>query len=225
MMRLATFWASPKASRGRPRSVDGVDDVAGEIAAQLVAALAADRQHLDRLALGQQRADGAARLAHDRAVEGAAQAAVGGGDDHRCTSSLPVPASSLGPVPPLKRGAERGQHALHALGIGPGRLGLLLRAAQLGRGHHLHGRGDLLRRLDAADPVPQVLETGHGEAGDPLGEGLGEVVEEGVQLVVGLLDDLALVADRVQTSAARRAARRASGARSSPMRLTGMVSR
>jgi hypothetical protein len=47
---------------------------------------------------------------------------------------------------------ERRQDLVHGFGIGTGSHRLVLRAPELGRGHHLHGLGDLLRRLDAADP-------------------------------------------------------------------------
>ena len=61
-----------------------------------------------------------------------------------------------------RRCREVGQHRRHPLGDrgapprpAPGR------ACSLRRRHHLHGAGDLLRRLDAADPDAQVLEAGH----------------------------------------------------------------
>ena len=52
-------------------------------------------------------------------------------------------------------------HRIETLRIGPRVLGLVLRTAELGRGNHLHGLGDLPRRLDAVDPVSKVLETWH----------------------------------------------------------------
>src|SRR5262245_25387941 len=66
-------------SVAQPRTAkvgDRLDDEVAVVAAQLIAAPAPDRQHLDRLALVQESADGATCLAHDRAVERAAQAAV-----------------------------------------------------------------------------------------------------------------------------------------------------
>jgi hypothetical protein len=73
-----------------------------------------------------------------------------GATTSRCTLSEPVPASSFGASTAFDAGvAEIGQHRLHALGIGTRRLGLRLRAAQLGSRDHLHGLGDLLRRLHA----------------------------------------------------------------------------
>ena len=49
----------------------------------------------------------------------------------------------------------------HALGIGARGLGRRLRAAQLGGRDHLHGLGDLLRRLGGGDADAHVLEAGH----------------------------------------------------------------
>ena len=45
--------------------------------------------------------------------------------------------------------------------IGARRLGRRLGAPELGRRDHLHGLGDLLRRLDGGDAVSQVLQRGH----------------------------------------------------------------
>ena len=98
----------------------------------------------------------APRLAHDRGVEAAGKAAVGGGDDQQ----MHLVRAGAGQqrrrarLPPCSRASEA-SIALHALGIGPRRLGLLLGAAQLRGRHHLHRRGDLLRRLDAADAEPE----------------------------------------------------------------------
>ena len=76
----------------------------------------------------------------------------------RCVWSLPVPVISAGasPPPPTACGDVR-QNRAHALRIGTGRLGRLLRAPKLRRGDHLHRLGDLLRRLDGGDPVLQIL--------------------------------------------------------------------
>src|SRR5690606_30050446 len=54
-------------------------------------------------------------------------------------------------------GDDRG----HLLRIGPGALGLVLGALQLGRGDHLHGLRDLLRGFHASDPIAHFLEAGH----------------------------------------------------------------
>ena len=70
-----------------------LDDHRTEIATELVAALAADAEDLDRLAFRDERADPATRLAHDRAVEAAAQAAIARGDEG--LTGKPTPAIFL----------------------------------------------------------------------------------------------------------------------------------
>jgi hypothetical protein len=62
---------------------------------------------------------------------------------------------------PRHGGRDMAEHAVHALRIGPRRLGGDLRAAQLRGRHHLHGLGDLLRRLGGGDAIAQVLQAGH----------------------------------------------------------------
>ena len=64
-------------------AVEELDDQVALVAAQHVTALPADDDQLDLLALAQQLLDAAPRAAHDRAVEAAAQAAIGGGDDQQ----------------------------------------------------------------------------------------------------------------------------------------------
>ena len=140
---------------------DGLDDVLGEVAAQLVAALAADASILTVLpsASSERMARRASRTIELLKPPHRPRSAVA--TISRWTWSEPVPASSRGPVPPLKLAPSDGHEVVHGLGIGAGRHGLLLGAPQLGRGHHLHGLGDLLRRLDASDPEPEGFETGH----------------------------------------------------------------
>ena len=53
------------------------------------------------------------------------------------------------------------EHLFHALGVRPRGLGRHLRAPQLGRRDHLHGLGDLLRRLGRGEANAHVLEGGH----------------------------------------------------------------
>ena len=50
------------------------------------------------------------------------------------------------------------QHFQHALRERPRRDDAFLRAPQARRGDHLHRLGDLLRRLDGADPAAEVYE-------------------------------------------------------------------
>src|SRR4051812_20690340 len=112
--------------QARPAELgDGVDDQRSEVAAELVTALAADAQDLDRLALGQQRADQTARLANDGAVEGAAQAAIRGGDDHELDPVRAGARQQPGTGAPEAL-PQRGQDLVHRLGIGTGGHRLLL---------------------------------------------------------------------------------------------------
>ena len=113
----------------------------------------------------------------------------------RCALSCPVPTSNGGAVGESgHRRRQRPQHPLHPFGVGTGGLGLLLRATQLGCRHHLHGGGDLLRRLHAVDAGSERLQAGH--AALLLAEGFREVVEEGDQFLLGLRLDLQISPDR-----------------------------
>ncbi len=128
------------------------------IALQLIPPFATDAKDLDRLAGIFQLGDLAPRSAHDRAVETAAKTAIRRRHDQEMHL---IPA---GPGKQLRRildvgdtGREIGQHVGHAFRERPSRLGLLLRLFQLGRRHQLHGAGDLLRLLDAADPASEFF--------------------------------------------------------------------
>ena len=114
-------WPAPRrnSSRGRPTSSIVSTIRLPWSRGQLAAALAADAEDLDRLALGRQLADQLPRLAHDRRVEAAAKAAVGGRDDQKVHVVLARAGQqrrrALGlPLPSPRR--DRAQHALHALG-------------------------------------------------------------------------------------------------------------
>ena len=142
--------------------VDVADEDAAEVAAQLLAALLADGQDLDGLALGEEAGGVGAREADDRRVEAAAEAALGGRDDQQ------VGVGAAGAAEQARRRGARGdaggevaEDGFHAAGIGPGGLGGLLGAAQLGGRHHLHRLGDLARGLHAGDADLQVLEARH----------------------------------------------------------------
>ena len=111
--------------------------------------------------------DPLAREPHDRRVERAAQAALGGADHQQM--HLVLAGAGQQPRRRIDVGDGRGdvaQHLLHALGIGPRGFGRRLRAAQLRRRDHLHGLGDLLRRLGRGDADAHVLEAGHSAASD-----------------------------------------------------------
>ena len=142
--------------------LDHLDDLLRILAAELIGALAADAEDLDGLALADQRVDLLTRQANDRRVERAAQAALGGADHQQMDLIL------AGAGQQLRRGIDVGhragdvaEHLLHALRIGPRGLGRGLCAAQLRRRDHLHGLGDLLRRLGRGDADAHVFETGH----------------------------------------------------------------
>ena len=60
--------------------LDHLDDLRGVLAAELVGALAADAEDFEVLPCRRQRVDLLAREPHDRRVERAAQAALGGAD-------------------------------------------------------------------------------------------------------------------------------------------------
>ncbi len=100
--------------------------------------------------------------ADDRGVERAAKATVAGAD-HQQVDLLRAGAGqqlrSAGAADHVAR--EISQHASHLLSEGPARFSGHLGAAQLGCGDHLHGLGDLLRRLHRGDAVPQVLQARH----------------------------------------------------------------
>ena len=94
----------------------------------------------------------------DRRVEAAAQAALGGGDDEQMGLVLAGAGEQRGRVvAAFHRGGKIGQHRRHALRIGPRRHRRFLGAAQFRRRHHLHGLGDLARRLDRGDAVAEIL--------------------------------------------------------------------
>jgi hypothetical protein len=132
------------------------------IAAQRVTSLAADGQDLDAFAGSGELADHAPRIAQDRGIEATGEAAIRGRDDDEMGCVLAGTGKERRRVRhAFEIGGERAEHALHAQRIRPRRLGLLLRAPQPRRRHHFHGRGDLLRRPNAANPQPQFLERGH----------------------------------------------------------------
>ena len=64
--------------------------------------------------------------------------------------------ASSGWIDGSTRDATLPEHALHLHRIRPRVDDALLRAAQLRRGDHFHGLGDLLRVLDRADPASEI---------------------------------------------------------------------
>ena len=140
------------------RKVHGVEDKVAELTAQHVAALLADAQDLDRLAVLLELVDALARGACDGRVEAAAQAPLGGGDDDKPgLFGAGADQHSRRPFMIGQVGGQRGDHSLHAFGVGPCRLGPFLGAPQPRRRHHAHGPGDFLGRAHAVDARAQVL--------------------------------------------------------------------
>ena len=104
--------------------------------------------------------------ADDRAVEAAAQAAVGGGHDQEVHLVLAGPGEERrGSGQARHAGGQVGQHRAHALGERARGLGLLLRPAQLGGRDELHRTGDLAGLPHRVDPDAHVLEAGHRRLG------------------------------------------------------------
>ncbi len=101
-------------------AVEELDDAVALVAPQHVAALPADDDHLHLLALAQQLLDAPPGAANDRAVEAAAQAAVGGRDDQQVHLVL-AGTGEQGWRTGLAgdAGGEILQHRRHALGKRP----------------------------------------------------------------------------------------------------------
>src|SRR6056297_2083478 len=142
--------------------VDMADERLAPVAAKLFAALLADGEDLHRLALGRELVRPDARDLHDRRVESAAKAALGGHHHEKMRLVVPGAREKLRRAfRPADRLSEAGDHRIEPLRVGTRRLGGLLRAAQFRRGDHLHRLGDLPGRLDRVDPVLEVLEAWH----------------------------------------------------------------
>ena len=136
-----------------------LDDLLVEGAAQLLVALAADAEELDFFALVDQRQRALAGQTHDRGVEGAGQAALAGADQQQMHLILAGAGQQRRRAGRTRgSGGDVGDHRVHLFGVGPRRFGGGLRAAQLGGRDHLHGLGDLLRRLGGGDADPHVFQ-------------------------------------------------------------------
>ena len=94
----------------------------------------------------------------------AAEAAFGGHDDEQMHIVFPGPDQQAGGVLLIGAPVQVGEQAIHAFRKRTRGRRRLLGPAQFGGGHHLHGLGDLARRLDRGDTIAEVFEAWHGAA-------------------------------------------------------------
>ena len=129
-----------------------IADRAAVVAAQPVAALAADDQQHDPLASRLDLTNPAPCLAQDRGVEAAGETSIRGRNDDQMRFFFAGADEQRRRAGKTGHAAgQRGEDALHALRVRTGGFGLLLRAAQPRSGNHFHRGGDLLCRPDAAN--------------------------------------------------------------------------
>src|SRR5262249_44919452 len=123
-------------------------DLLFELPPELLIAFAADTEKLHLFALVHLRKRMFARQANDGRVEWTAKAALTGADQQEMYLIPPRASEERRRAGGTRcRGGNVGDHGFHLVGIWPRCLSRALRAAQLGSSHHLHGFGDLLRRL------------------------------------------------------------------------------
>src|SRR5581483_10268477 len=120
--------------------------------------LASDGEKLHRLEI--LFANEVHRRANDVRVERATKTSIGRhwNDQHVPLDVVRFEQRMSGHIDTRRNG---GEHLAQRGGVRPRREHPFLRAAQLRRGHHLHGLGDLLRVLDAADAAPDINCAGH----------------------------------------------------------------
>jgi len=99
-----------------------------------------------------------ARQTHNGGVEWAAEAALAGADQKQ-VHLVPTRSGHERRRAGRARGCARniGDHRGHLVRKGTGGFGRMLRAPQLRGRDHLHGLGDLLRRLGGGDTDPHVF--------------------------------------------------------------------
>ncbi len=139
-----------------------LDDLLLESASQLVVTLTADAKEFDFFALIHQRQRALAGKTNDGGVERAGKTALTGTDQqqmHLILAGTGQQHRRAGRTHGSVRNA--GNDRVHLFRIGPRRFGGVLRAAQLRGCDHLHGLGDLLRRLGGGDADPHVFQAGH----------------------------------------------------------------
>src|SRR5262249_28741379 len=142
-----------------------LDDLFFERPFDLVVTFAANAEKLHLFALCDQRRRALARKPHDRRVERAAQAALAGADEQEMDLVLAGSGQQLGRGGDVgNRFSDLAENPSHALRIRPRRFGRALRTPEFRCGDHLHGFGDLLRRLGGGDAHPHVLQARHGRS-------------------------------------------------------------
>ncbi len=145
------------ARRVEPRENAHVLAADGEASpAEEVPALAPDENELDLLARVVD--DERGRSLDDVRVEAAGQALVSR-DDDELNARARLPHIALGEQRMRRRIDARREPLQYAQDLLPERPRAhdpLVGAAHPGRGHHLHGLGNLLRRLDRADTAPDI---------------------------------------------------------------------
>ncbi len=98
--------------------------------------------------------------AYDFRVECATESAVGSDNDDADTFDLFADFQQrMGRA--ICTGCQITKHIIELAGVGAEPLDAFLRVAQLRRGHHVHGLGDLLGFLDASDLVLDVSQRSH----------------------------------------------------------------
>ena len=130
--------------------------------AKLFVALASHAEEPHLLALARQYICALARKPHDRRVERAAQPALRRAHQqemHAVASRSNQQSRRRAKI--ADRGRDIAENLHHLLGIGTRGLGHGLRAPQFRGRDHLHGLGDLLRRLGGGDAHAHVFEARH----------------------------------------------------------------
>ena len=151
------FGDGPRVGKGKlPYLAQGdvFDNQVGQIPAQAFLAFAADAIQLDRLVPIPQFDHPPPYGANDITVKGTAQAAFR--RYHHQQMHIVLAAADHhggGGIQARQIGRDGRDHPLHAFSIRARLFRGILGPAQLSRGHHLHGLGDLLRRGDGGDPV------------------------------------------------------------------------
>ena len=134
-------------------------------------------------------------------VERAGEAAVAGEGHDRDRLHL-APLQERDRAHARRRAGDAADQLEHPVGVRAHRLDPGLRTAEPGRGDELHRLRDLPRVADGADPPLQVLDVRHQLADEALllldVEGVLELADLGVQLLLGLVGDVLRLADRVE---------------------------